>query len=128
MKREALTFPPIRQGTPAPGDLLARRARMPSAWTPEMLEPGTTARDALIGGVSCLVCEGEAVDGTILYFHGGGYRMGSPAAWANFGSRLAAVTGCRIVVADYRLAPEHPFPAGLIDALSVYREMVAGDG
>jgi len=123
-----MNLPPLRQGTPAPEDLLARRARMPAAWTPEMLEPGTVARDTMIGGVGCLVCEAESTNGTILYFHGGGYRMGSTAAWANFGSRLAAVTGCRIVVADYRLAPEHPFPAGLADALAVYRALVAEDG
>jgi len=123
-----MNLPPLRQGTPAPEDLLARRARMPAAWTPEMLEPGTVARDTMIGGVGCLVCEAESTEGTILYFHGGGYRMGSTAAWANFGSRLAAVTGCRIVVADYRLAPEHPFPAGLADALAVYRALVAEDG
>jgi acetyl esterase/lipase len=123
-----VTLPPLRPGTPAPEDLLARRARMPSAWTPEMLEPGTVARDTVIGGVGCLACESEAPAGTILYFHGGGYRMGSPAAWTNFGSRLAAVTGCRIVVVDYRLAPEHPFPAGLTDALAVYDALVAKDG
>jgi acetyl esterase/lipase len=123
-----MNLPPLRQGTPAPEDLLARRARMPSAWTPEMLEPGTTARDVVIGGVGCLVCEGEASSGTILYFHGGGYRMGSTAAWANFGTRLAAATGCRVAVADYRLAPEHPFPAGLTDALAVYDALVAEDG
>jgi acetyl esterase/lipase len=101
---------------------------MPAAWTPEMLEPGTVARDTVIGGVGCLVCEAESANGTILYFHGGGYRMGSTAAWANFGSRLAAVTGCRIVVADYRLAPENPFPAGLADALAVYDALVVEDG
>jgi len=123
-----MNLPPLRKGTPAPEDLLARRARMPSVWTPEMLEPGTVARDTMIGGVGCLVCEAETANGTILYFHGGGYRMGSTAAWANFGSRLAAVTGCRIVVADYRLAPENPFPAGLADALAVYGALVAEDG
>ena len=123
-----MKLPPLRQGTPPPDDLLARRARMPSAWTPEMLEPGTVARDVTIGGVGCLVCEAESAAGTILYFHGGGYRMGSTAAWANFGTRLAAITGCRVVVADYRLAPEHPFPAGLTDALSVYRDLIAEDG
>ena len=54
--------------------------------------------------------------------------MGSPAGWANFGSRLAIVTGCRVVVADYRLAPENPFPAGMTDALAVYDALVAEDG
>jgi monoterpene epsilon-lactone hydrolase len=120
------TLPPLRPGQPASPDLLARRARMPAAWTPEMLEPGISARDAVIGRVACLVC--EPGDATILYFHGGGYRMGSPAAYANFGSRLAAATGCKVVVADYRLAPEHPFPAGLTDALSVYAGLIEADG
>ena len=123
-----MKLPPLRQGTPASDDLLTRRARMPAAWTAEMLEPGTVARDAVIGGVGCLICEGETSAGTILYFHGGGYRMGSTAAYANFGTRLAAITGCRVVVADYRLAPEHPFPAGLADALAVYDALTAQDG
>jgi acetyl esterase/lipase len=86
------------------------------------------ARDAMIGGVGCLVCEGETPSGTILYFHGGGYRMGSTAAYANFGTRLAAITGCRVVVVEYRLAPEHPFPAGLTDALAVYDALIAEGG
>jgi monoterpene epsilon-lactone hydrolase len=121
-----MTLPPLRPGKPAAADLLARRARMPAVWTPEMLQPGISARDAVIGGVDCLVCGPR--EATILYFHGGGYRMGSPAAWANFASRLAAATGCRVVVPDYRLAPEHPFPAGLHDALSVYRAVIENDG
>jgi acetyl esterase/lipase len=129
-----MKLPPLRPGAPATEDLLTRRARMPAAWTPEMLEPGTVARDAMIGGVNCLVCEsaspleGEALRNTILYFHGGGYRMGSTAAYANFGTRLAAITGRRVVVVEYRLAPEHPFPAGLTDALAVYEALVAEDG
>src|SRR5579863_8920718 len=102
-----MSLPLARTGIPAPDELLARRARMPAAWTPEMLEPGTAARDAVIGGVACLICETSAPGETILYLHGGGYRMGSPAAWANFASRLATATGCVVVVPDYRLAPEH---------------------
>jgi monoterpene epsilon-lactone hydrolase len=119
-------LPPLRPGQPLTAELLARRARMPAAWTPEMLEPGISARDAVIGEVACLIC--GTGDATILYLHGGGYRMGSPAAWANFASRLAAATGCKIVVPDYRLAPEHPFPAGLLDALSVYQALLESIG
>jgi monoterpene epsilon-lactone hydrolase len=123
-----MTLPKLRVGTPAPADLLARRARMPTGWTADTLEPGIEGRNAVIGEIDCLVCEPAAVLDTILYLHGGGYRMGSPAAWANFASRLAAATDCRIVVPDYRLAPEHPFPAGLTDALAVYRALSARDG
>ena len=123
-----MTLPPVRAGYGAPADLLARRARMPSAWTAEMLEAGVTARNAVVGNVACLVCEDSDPSGTILYLHGGGYRMGSPAAWANFASRVAAATGCRIVVPDYRLAPEHPFPAALVDALAVFRALTVADG
>ncbi len=124
-----LTLPLQRMGHPAAPDLLTRRARMPGVWTTEMLEPGVTARNAAIGGVTCLICEGDdGDDGTILYFHGGGYRMGSPAAWANFASRLVAATGCKVVVPDYRLAPEHPFPAAIQDALAVHRALIESDG
>lgn len=123
-----MTLPPILPGTPAPADLLARRARMPTAWTTDMLEPGVDGRDAVIGEIDCLVCEPRATLNTFLYFHGGGYRMGSPAAWANFASRLAAATDCPVIVPRYRLAPEHPFPAGLKDALAVYRALTARDG
>ena len=98
---------------------------MPDAWSEAMLEPGTSGRNRVIGGVACLVCEPATQLGTILYLHGGGYRMGSPAAWANFASRLAAATMCRIVVPDYRLAPEHPFPAAVDDALTAWRQLVA---
>jgi acetyl esterase/lipase len=134
-----MSLPPLRSGHTASDDLLARRARMPAVWTAEMLEPGIAARDETIGGVPCLVLEplhlsaspleGERRFGsTILYFHGGGYRMGNAGAWANFGARLAVATGCRIVVADYRLAPEQPFPAAIHDAVAVHRALVTADG
>ena len=54
--------------------------------------------------------------GTLLYFHGGGFIMGSPALRDGICRRLAAGAGLRVISAGYRLAPEHPFPAAHDDA------------
>lgn len=62
--------------------------------------------------------------GTVLYLHGGGYIGTSPLMYAAFTGYLARDTGCDVFVADYRLAPEFPFPAGLIDAISVYEALL----
>ncbi len=84
------------------------------------LVPGTSARGERIGGVACTVVEPENATRTVLYLHGGGYRLGSPAGWITFASGLAASAAARMVIVDYRLAPEDPFPAALHDAASVY--------
>jgi acetyl esterase/lipase len=65
--------------------------------------------------------------GTMLYLHGGGYIGTSPLMYAAFTGYLARDTGCEVFVADYRLAPEFPFPAGLIDAVQAY-EALLDDG
>jgi len=57
----------------------------------------------------------------ILHFHGGGYVSGSVAIHKLFCIELANATGMRILLPEYRLAPENPFPAALDDALAVYR-------
>jgi len=62
--------------------------------------------------------------GTMLYLHGGGYIGTSPTMYAAFTAWLAHETACEIFVADYRLAPEFPFPAGLDDALAVTRALL----
>lgn len=53
---------------------------------------------------------------TILFFHGGGWVVGSVSDYDMFARTLAEHTGCRVVSVDYRLAPEHPFPAAVDDA------------
>ena len=58
---------------------------------------------------------------TILYFHGGGYIMGSPHFMRSLSVKLAEATGSRTLSVDYRLAPEHPFPAGIEDCIAAYR-------
>src|ERR1700687_3057761 len=56
----------------------------------------------------------------ILFFHGGGYVSGSFHSHQDLIGRLAKATGCDVLAVDYRLAPEHPFPAAVEDALIAY--------
>ena len=67
----------------------------------------------------------------LLYLHGGGYALGSAKAYRPFTARVAHEFGGPTVVINYRLAPEHPFPAGLEDAVAAIRALSAergGDG
>jgi monoterpene epsilon-lactone hydrolase len=66
-------------------------------------------------------------DRVILYFHGGGYVLGSNVGYREFAGRLARATAARICVINYRLAPESPFPAAVDDAVSAY-EYLLGNG
>ena len=61
----------------------------------------------------------------ILYVHGGGYVLGSAQAVTNFAGQIAARVGADTFVPDYRLAPEHPFPAAIDDIAAAYRGLVA---
>ncbi|MGB3325645.1 MAG: alpha/beta hydrolase [Mycolicibacterium fortuitum] len=71
----------------------------------------------------------------LLYFHGGGYTLGSARGYRGFAGTLASAAAMEVVTVDYRLAPEHPFPAALDDAFAAYRALtervatvaVAGD-
>jgi acetyl esterase len=57
-------------------------------------------------------------DGLVVWFHGGGWVIGSPSTSANEVDRLAVASRTRIVSVDYRLAPEHPFPASQLDGVA----------
>ena len=59
----------------------------------------------------------------ILYLHGGGYCMGSPATHRNLTSRLSAATGMAVLSLEYRLAPEHPCPAAVRDSVPAFAWM-----
>ena len=60
----------------------------------------------------------------LLFFHGGGYRVGSIISHQGFGSHLASLIPARVLLIDYRLAPENPFPAAVDDCLVAYRWML----
>jgi monoterpene epsilon-lactone hydrolase len=61
----------------------------------------------------------------ILYLHGGAYTIGSPSSYRHLTWRLAAAARANVFVIDYRLAPEHPFPAAIEDAAAAYRWLLA---
>lgn len=79
-----------------------------------------------LGGVPALdvQVEGADGDGVILYLHGGGYVVGSARTGANLAAPLSRRSGVPAVSLDYGLGPEHPFPAGVDDALAAYRELI----
>jgi len=59
--------------------------------------------------------------GTLLYLHGGAWCLHLPMIYARFAALLSHLTGMRVLLPEYRLAPEHPFPAGVDDCLAAYR-------
>ncbi|MDP3077309.1 alpha/beta hydrolase fold domain-containing protein [Bradyrhizobium sp.] len=61
----------------------------------------------------------------VLHFHGGGYLIGSAKGSLEYAGRLAAAAGGACYTVDYRLAPEHPYPAAIDDAISAYRALLA---
>ncbi|WP_194826492.1 alpha/beta hydrolase [Nocardia sp. XZ_19_231] len=70
----------------------------------------------------------ERAAGAILYLHGGGYVVGSIATHRSLVAGLARETACAVYSLDYRLAPEHPFPAGLDDAEAAFLDLVGNVG
>jgi acetyl esterase/lipase len=75
------------------------------------------------GGVSAEWSTADVADSgrVVIYFHGGAYVMGSVATHRNLVAHIARRTGARVLNVDYRLGPEHPFPAAVDDAVAAYR-------
>ena len=90
------------------------------------LPEGILCEEETIGGVPCLWVRGEQSDPArvILYVHGGGLIMGSPRTHREFAARMVKSIGIPVLLIDYRLAPEHPYPAGLQDVQAVYRTLL----
>lgn len=116
-----MELPPERSGQPAPPDLAARREAIAAAVAGGMwaVEPKPT--EVSLGGVRALRFDPPAASrACILHLHGGAFRIGCPEQIATFAAALAARCGVTVVCPAYRLAPEHPFPAGLRDTLSAF--------
>jgi phosphinothricin tripeptide acetyl hydrolase len=81
---------------------------------------------ATLNGVSGEWVFPETGDGgrTLLYLHGGGYALGSPLSHRDMVGGIADAAHARVFLADYRLAPEHPFPAAVDDAVAAYEGLL----
>ncbi|KAJ2781661.1 hypothetical protein GGI15_003158 [Coemansia interrupta] len=87
---------------------------------------GLLAAHAHAGHAALLDCLPlHAAEPLVLYFHGGGYVAGDSAAYRHVLCRLSDACGMRVLSVDYRLAPQHAFPAQLHDALVAYRHVLA---
>jgi acetyl esterase len=115
--RAAACVPPTWEQTP-------EQVRAGFAATRNVIGPGpavASARDIVIpgraGGIPARVYTPEGVSsGVVVYYHGGGWVLGSVADWDAACRALTVAAGCRLVSVDYRLAPEHRFPAAADDA------------
>jgi acetyl esterase/lipase len=85
-------------------------------------------RPATAGGVPAewVIPPGASAGRTILYLHGGGYLVGAPRDYREMVSRIARAAQARALSIDYRLAPEHPHPAAVEDAVVAYRWLLDG--
>jgi acetyl esterase/lipase len=72
--------------------------------------------------------ESARAPGTLLYLHGGAWCIHLPGLYAQFAATLAQATGLRVLLVDYRLAPEHSYPAAVDDCFDAYRALVETQG
>ena len=86
-------------------------------------EPDITSEPVVANGVSAewISAPGAAADRAVLYLHGGGYIMGSLNTHRDLMGRISRAAQARVLGLDYRLAPEHPFPAAVEDTVAGYR-------
>lgn len=88
---------------------------------------GTRFESADAGGVPAIWADSPGFDNSrvVMHFHSGGYLLGSASGYRSFGGLLSAATGARVLLVDYRLAPENAHPAAIEDALAAYRWLLS---
>ena len=114
----------LRSGSREPRSLAEQRVGF-EQFAARPVERDVKVTRVLLGGVPALRLEPSgAADAELLYLHGGGYVIGSARSGAGLAAELARRTHAVAQTLDYRLAPEHPFPAALQDALAAYRALL----
>jgi acetyl esterase/lipase len=110
------------------GDLREQRPLFEKMVTAAPLPGDVVTTGGQLGGVPVIYVDIPATttDGVIMYFHGGFFAIGSAAASVGLASDLARQARMQVVTVDYRLAPEHPYPAAQHDAMTAYRALLEG--
>src|SRR5581483_9784219 len=118
----------LRQGQlDTAGDVSMLRAAFNALMARVQVPADVRHRATTIGGVDALevTVDGTDAKNVILYFHGGVYVIGTAAATVPLVGDLARRTGARAFTVEYRLAPEHPYPAAVEDARAAYEGLLA---
>ena len=118
----------LRQGRlDTAGDVQTLRAAFNELMARVPVAPDVQQSAVEVGGVPGVEVsiQGNEVENVILYFHGGVYVIGTAAASVPLVSDLARRTGAKAITLDYRLGPEHPYPAAVEDARAAYEGLLA---
>jgi len=112
----------------ADSDVSEQRRRMQELASAQPLPSDVTATAGTLGGVPTaeITVDGIEPRHVVLYFHGGVYVLGDAFQAADLAAQVGRRTGARVFSVDYRLAPEHPFPAAVDDALAAYEALLQG--
>jgi monoterpene epsilon-lactone hydrolase len=114
---------------PAP-PLEERRATFVPGGRLHPLPDDVAVSEVTAGGVPAhwLAAPGAEAGRVLLFLHGGGFELGSLRSDGELAARLGRASGMRVLFPEYRLAPEHPFPAAIDDVLAAWRWLRAGEG
>jgi epsilon-lactone hydrolase len=112
----------------APPTLDERRAGFAPAGRVHPLPDDVLVKAVTAGGVPAYWLDAPGIDpGQVLVFvHGGGFQLGSLRSHGELAARLGRASGMRVLFPEYRLAPEHPFPAAIEDVLAAWRWLRTG--
>ena len=120
----------LLRGGPIPRDQSIADQRAGLASLSELAPPpadATYAPTEVAGRPAAwILADGARADRTLLYLHGGGYCIGSLKSHRGLATDLSRAAGVRVLLLDYRLGPEHPFPAAVDDAVAAYRTLLDG--
>jgi epsilon-lactone hydrolase len=119
----------LRQSAfPFDSDVSEQRQLLAEFASAQPLPSGVTVTAAALGGVPTaeITVEGVEPRHVVLYFHGGVYVLGDAFQAAGLASQVGRRTGAKVISVDYRLAPEHPYPAAADDALAAYEALLRG--
>jgi len=117
----------LRQSAfPAGSDVNEQRRQLRELLSAQPLPAEVTVTTAALGGVPTaeITLDGVEPRHVVLYFHGGVYVMGDAFLTADLASQVGRRTRAKVISVDYRLAPEHPYPAAVDDALAAYEALL----
>jgi epsilon-lactone hydrolase len=127
-QRETLDAILRQSAIPVGSDVSEQRRLLRQLLSAQPLPGDVTVTAAALGGVPTaeVTVDGVEPRHVVLYFHGGVYVLGDAALAADLAAQVGRRTSARVISVDYRLAPEHPYPAAVDDALAAYQALLDG--